>query len=379
MKKVLLYLPFESDFYKGLYQDIKKGFEEAGCIVEGGYQYLQSENLIKKIHEFQPDFVFEMNRTKDEIENFPKDLIHICWLVDYWERTPETIQGSDILYLFSKSWIKEHDSFNGKIVDVLYPGTNQSKYFITNENKSDKSMIFLGHMPKPWTKEELDRIVLKKDSKTIFFSEIVELIKKFTIYPEGYYCNFKYLEAKLKVESFKNKIDQTLYYDIDARAFREGRRYKVLADTIRSQIPIDIYGNDNWKLRDEFSSYYVKNLQSQTEMNNAFNKYTFLLHDTSYPHFRVFDAMAAGLIVTRSDCSKYGMADEWEELNFKEGSDVFTYQLDNIEEEINKLKNLSIDHIKDIQHSIRDKIINSHTWKHRALKVLNDIKKIKEL
>ena len=141
--RVLLYLPFKSDFYMGLYEDMKLGFEEAGCIVDGNYEYLESKDLVKKIDEFKPDFVFEMNRTKNEIENFPKGVIHICWLVDYWERTAEQIDGSDILYVFSKPWITQHKKQNHKLIDVLYPGTNIDKYYIKENKNIDKSLIFL--------------------------------------------------------------------------------------------------------------------------------------------------------------------------------------------------------------------------------------------
>ena len=172
MKRVLLYLPFESDFYKGLYEDMKTGFEEAGCIVDGDCKYLESNELLQKIEDYKPDFVFEMNRTKSEIKDFPKELIHICWLVDFWERMPSEIKGSDILYVFSHSWLTECQNDNSKLKDVLYPGVNTNVYNINKNHNIDSSMMFLGHMPKPWTDEELKRNVILSNERTIRFEII---------------------------------------------------------------------------------------------------------------------------------------------------------------------------------------------------------------
>lgn len=375
--KVLLYLPFESDFYRGLYEDIKAGFEEANCIVEGGYEYLKSEELLQKIDIFKPDFVFEMNRTKEEIENFPKDVIHICWLVDYWERKPSQIQGSDILYLFSKPWLKLHLNFNGKILDTLYAGTNINKYDIQYNSITTSSMLMLGHLPKPWTIKELNRQIALEKGKVFLFSELLIYIQKFTINPEGYEDIYPYLENKLHIKNIQKYIDGVMHYDIDARAFREARRYHVVSNALKSFPNMSLYGNDNWLLRDEFKSKYKGYLSTREEMNNVFNQHTFLLQDNSIPHFRVFDAMAAGLIVLKPSNTEFGFDNEYLKFDFKEDEEIYTYNLNNIQETINKIKKLPKEKIANLRFQIREKIKLAHTWKHRAVKIITDVSKLK--
>lgn len=378
-KKVLLYLPFKSDFYIGLYYDMKNGFEEAGCIVEGNYEYLESNELLQKIDHFNPDFVFEMNRTKSEIANFPQDLVHVCWLVDYWERTPSQINGSDILYLFSKPWMNLHDNFNGKILSILYPATNTDKYFIKNNNSVVLSMIMLGHIPKPWTEKELNREIKFDKGRTLLFSQLLKYIQIFTISPEGYEDIYPYLEYKLEVEEIQKYLDGVIHYDIDARAFREARRFYVVNNTLKFFPNINLYGNKNWLLRDEFKSRYKGYLSTREKMNDAFNQHRFLLQDNSIPHFRVFDAMAAGLIVLKPSSKDFGFADEYADFDFREGTEIFTYDLKNIQEVIERIMNLSVEDIMNTQYKIREKIKQSHTWKHRAQQVLIDVSKLKKL
>lgn len=373
-KKVLLYLPFHSDFYTGLYIQMKKGFEQTGCIVEGGCGYLKGDELLKKIDSFQPDFVFEMNRVKSEIENFPKGLIHVCWLVDYWERTPHELHGSDFLYLFSHVWLKDHQNFTGKFIDVLYPGTDTDIYYPNMIRKSKPSMIFLGHMPKPWLDSELKRIISVSDSRNIKFEDLVPLVHEFALKPTDFHDGTisikKFLLQKLGIKTFHTLDDRVLHYDIYARSFREGRRLGVVGKGLKSQ-NIDIYGGNNWELRKEFQQHYRGVLTTPEEINAAFNKNHCLLHDGNMPHFRVFDAMAAGLSILKPDVTGYGVEDEWKFLDFEEDSDVLTYSLES--EELSYLNSFNSDTMREARMHIREKIVAFHTWTKRAEKILKDI------
>ena len=375
MKKVLLYLPFKSDFYIGLYEDMRDGFEEAGCIVEGGYQYLESEELIKKINSFKPDFVFEMNRTKDEIENFPKEVIHICWLVDYWGRVSTNISGSDILYVFDNDWRNEYHKYNGKLVDVMNPGTNTKKYFIKDNKSISKSVLMLGHMPKPWTKKELDRVI-DIDGLKIKFSESLKYI-----YPYATtFCKADVLTKeiiyRMGIDSFIRKCTGDIFYDLSARATREIRRSHAIENLLKFDLPFTLYGNTNWLLRLKFKHYYGGYLSSQEEMNEAYNKHDFLMHDSSIPHFRVFDAMSAGIIVIRT-FYKPEDYNAWKHILLIDNKEIFTYKFDNFDEISATLTHLTEQQIMELRYSIRNKILQNHTWKHRAEKVLFDVAKIK--
>ena len=142
---------------------------------------------------------------------------------------------------------------------------------------------------------------------------------------------------------------------------------------------ISLYGNENWKLVDKFKSHYKGYLRTTQEMNQAYNEHTYLLHDTSLLHFRVFDAMSAGLITLKADDSGYGSKDEFHLLDFKEEMDIFTYSLNDFKQTAEKVKSVSVKYIEDVQYSIRDKIIASNTWKSMAQKILDDVDMIEKV
>lgn len=363
--RVLLYLPFESPFYNGLYPQIKKGFEQAGCIVEGGCGYLDGDDLLRKIDSFRPDFVFEMNRSRSEIKGFPKGLRHVCWLVDYWGRRFETLDDADFLYLFSRTWLKLHQEFRGNHLDVLHPGTDPDLYYPVSRAAVDPSVIFLGHMTKPWLEPELDRSIPTLTGGTIKFKEMVPRIHAYISNPPklaNHTSLWDYFNINLDEIN-----DSKLYYDLTTRLFREGRRLSTINKALFSKLEINFYGNQDWEYREPFKDRYKGMLLTPQDMNRAFNQHSAVLHDGNTPHFRVFDGIAAGLLVFKPDTQN----DEWDGLNFEEGIDVISYRLDS--PGLGEKKQLQTLFQKDLQQVRREKILTSHTWAHRACKIMQDL------
>lgn len=373
MKKVLLYLPFESNFYQGLFQQIKKGFETNGYEVIGGCKYLEPEELLQTIEAHDPSLVFEMNRIKSDIPNFPSNLPHICWLVDYWEKNHEEIdKGADFLYLFSEAWLVEHTNFQGRHIDILHPGTDTDDYYIDKTLSKTNDFIFLGHLPKPWNENELSRTITTC-KEPILFQDIVEHVHTFMMTPKDYgdgtISTRRYLKEILNRQTIKTSHNRVLHYDTYARLAREGRRLGVLAMALKSPYSLSIYGNTNWLLREQFLPYYKGELTTIQEMNQAFNAHQFLLHDGNMPHFRIFDAMASGLLVFKPNVLDYGVQDEWSSLAFEETTEIVTFNL--TDEKLKVPNNMPASN--ELKHHLREIICKRHTWAHRIEKILKDI------
>ena len=381
MKKVLLYLPYDSDFYKGLYEQIKRGFEQVGWHMEGGCGYLEGPLLIRKIESFKPDFIFEMNRTKSELNIACLGIPHVCWLVDYWGRTAGQIKGSDILYLFSHAWLTEYKDYDG-LIDVLYPGTDIDLYATCRGERSNRAILFLGHLPKIWEEAELNRRIYLSGNRVVQFKQVVDLVHHFSINPVDYQKNAistkAFLRNQLKTQYLDTYGDQALFYDIFTRAFREGRRVGVMSQLVKHFDEVQIYGSENWLQREIFAHFYKGFLHTPQAMSKVLNQACFLLHDGAMPHFRTFDGMAAGCMVLKPDVSDYGIFDEWKNLGFTEGLEVYTYRLseESISEMCAYIKKLSLSQLKDISVSNKEKMIACHSWAHRALKIIKDVQSL---
>jgi len=313
-----------------------------------------------------------MNRVKSEIQNFPDSVIHICWLVDFWGRRREDLQGSDILYVWDEEWVKSFRSIGVENVFNLPPATDAVVYKpIKQQKKSD--FIFLGHMPKPWTEKEKNRIVGKKNNKNVDFQVLLQYIEKFiyTCAPtETLYQYF--LEEGIIIDK---SISKTVSYDISSRSFRHIRRNAYLNLFFEKDYKIAIYGSDNWSLYETYKTFYRGYIDNFEELNAKMQEAKILLHDGYCPHFRTFDAMAAGVVVATAKPIA-SMEKVWNNLGFKEKEDYICVDMYARDVDYDCFANEKF--LIDIQVNAREKVLQNHLWVHRALKVIRDVKKLKK-
>lgn len=371
MKNILLYLASNSNFYHNLFFQIKRGFEELGFNVIGGSNLLDSNTLLREINKYNPCFVLEMNRTKNEIDSFPKGLIHICWLFDFWGRLHHEIEGSDILYCFAEDWIENFKN-KSKNKNVLYlpPGTDNKIYKPLNLNKSC-DFLFLGHIPNNWSEAELNRKIGFIGQIDIKYKDILEIIKYHTLHRKDFDYSLNEFIEKNKIR-FKQPFEKVLEYDINSRAVRQIRRKRFLELFVKNkEFKTRIFGSENWKNYKYFSELYVGYLENPKEINKELSKSKILLHDGDCPHFRTFDAMASKCCVAASETHSNNI-DSWLTLGFKENEDFIKINFFSGEIDFNMLKNQNL--LKDIRENAYKKIINSHLWLHRAEKIINDLK-----
>ncbi|RXJ98218.1 hypothetical protein CRU98_10680 [Arcobacter sp. CECT 8986] len=374
MKKVLLYLASNSTFYTNLYKQIKNGFEEAGLEVIGGYSLLEEKELLQKIDDIKPYFVFEMNRCKNEIKKFPKDVIHICWLVDFWGRKHKDIEGSDILYCWTKSWVRPFlENSSNKNVLFLPPATSKEIYYPLKNQEKANDFLFLGHIPNPWNKNELEREIGYIHNKKIQFKDILPILESYIMNKNINVSCHDFLKQKNVL--LNEEIDKTLEYDITSRTFRQVRRKNfIYAFCKNKSFNTSIFGTQNWNNYEEFKTFYRGFLDSPKRINEELSKSNILLHDGNYPHFRTFDAMAAKCCVAACEVpNSFGQV--WESIGFEENIHFIKVNFFSNNIDFNKFKNKNL--IIDIKENAYKKVLKEHLWVHRVQTILNDIKELK--
>lgn len=360
-KRVLFYFNSNSTFYTNLFYSIKKGFEECGCAIEGAPKLLSSEELNKKIQAFKPDFVLEINRAKSEIPNFPEEVIHICWLFDLWDKNPHDLY-SDIVYTFGYTWLKRFPKTCAKLIDCLPPATDNSIYKKLNVKK-EYDFSFLGHIPKPWSNDELNRIVGYKNEQPILFKSIFNEITSILLASN----NHLDLERFAKKHNFEfiPYLEQSLKYDITTRTFRQQNRLAYLKKAMSVSDNVVLYGT-NWNLYDEYKAKYKGYLENPNEINYAIQTSKIMLHDNHNLHFRILDAMANGTPVmlpkpreTDNKLSLFGLEKEkhYFEIDVL-GETPLTMPSDKALQEVSKQANALIE--------------SKHLWKHRVETILKN-------
>lgn len=384
IKKIALFLPQRTSFYINLFSAMKRGFEQAGFDVSGGLQLLDKEPMLEFCRQYKPGVVFEMNRSKAQIPWFPKNVIHIAWIVDLMGEPFSYFRDSDIIYLFGFKWVDQYieawKTQFGKTPPVfvkwLPPGYSPDVYFpASNGFKIDFS--FVGHIPLPWTPKELSRDVPTKDGKTISFGDVyAQCIKVLNIPSPQAPTGNKLGDVLHNLVDFKDqkiKNDQSLRYDLNIRITRMLNRSSMMDCLKSTKRSIHIYGPENWKAWQEYKPYYKHFLIHQNDIRKVFVTSKINVHEGNGTHFRLFDEMGSGAFVFYHK-NHFGSADpSGLEAIFEEGRHYVAFDKHNI-----KLKADHYSHHPEIRKKIAKEafriVYSKHKWSDRAQEILHDVK-----
>ena len=82
-RRLSVFLPRPTGFYRGLLPQILRGFEQAGFEVSGTTQLLGEAELVEWCREHRADVVFEMNRSRSQVPFLPRSVKHVSWVLSF--------------------------------------------------------------------------------------------------------------------------------------------------------------------------------------------------------------------------------------------------------------------------------------------------------
>lgn len=333
------------------------------------------------VQQNKPDAVFEMNRVKDEIPVLHDlGIPHITWVVDFQGRTQNHLKGSDITYFFDPNADANFDA--GGMQDWLPPGTCTKTFSPLQLNLGNYTEFnFIGHIPKPWSDEELNRKIDPESEST--FEMLLNGYQEYLANTKFEMKMLKDLEDIIKnickkISINESYVERNVYYDLMEKTKRLNNRAELLGIALKRSDSIAIYGSLNWKEWPAYRKYYKYFINCPSEMNIANQSSAINLHDGVSFHFRAIDCMASGgvifwydnTVVYREQKRVRGLYDF-----FDDQCHFYTFREDNFDEVYENFKRNSgsVNKIKKDTISI----INSrHTWDHRVNKIINDIRLI---
>lgn len=369
-------MPRTNSFYMSVLFGMKRGFEENGAEVITFCELLDKDSLLEFCNQYQPDVLFEMNRSRHEIPFLPKEVKHIAWIVDLPGHNPSYFQSSEITYYIVSSWSKNYQPDATHMVDWLPPGTSSHSYYHQNHtHKCDFS--FLGHIPKPWTEEELNRPLFHSEDQQHVFSDFFKKISKLKnrqfIMKDIKTGGKKDLSSQIIKKTLNKEVeiaDQTLRYDITIRTFRLLNRLDLANLALKHSNNLHLYGSNNWQDWSQFKNYYHHYVSNSNEIRRIYQTSKINLHDGLGLNFRLFDCMASGGVLAFNNTSKknyFGNID-----TFFEPYEHYLPINENNDEEIKDWLNNK--ELRDkISKSAAQEILEKHTWTIRTKKILNDI------
>lgn len=371
-----MFLPRPTAWYVGMFEQMKRGFEQAGVEVFGGPKHLDPAELRDFCTSVRPDAVFEMNRTRSGAKGLAPHVRHAAWIVDLGHRSPERFhefEGSDVTYFFSPIWFPyfPYRSLHG----YLAPGADPEVYR-AEPCEGRYAATFAGHIPLPWSSELLNREVVKGEG-SLRFSQLLAQVEARMLQdarakdsepwnPLSYaqeYCR-QHTGAELDE-------DPALRYDLGVRIGRTFRRRMMAELLVASSRKIGFFGTENWKQWESFAKFYVANLETPAQLHRLYTQSCITIHEGIGLHFRTMDAMASGGLVF---CKRIpdDNAPEGISSTLVPGEEYIAFDWDDLHERMTEILD-NPSRASAIRRRAQAKIRAAHTWKHRAQKVLQDL------
>lgn len=382
LKRIGIFLPRSSTFYLSMFFGLKRGFEQLDVEVFGWTELLEEKTLLEFCRQFKPDLIFEMNRTRNQLPNLPKNIPHACWLVDLKGDVLSSIQYSDILYTFASFWPMGFIENPSDFTDWLPPGFDPQIYY-TEKSKFLYDFSFIGHIPLPWNQRELKRPLYPNDKDSKIFADFVQeydrlwntSIKQPTP-PESLHSlmgQYQLLEQENQEIDIE---DPTLRYDIIIRSRRMNIRKLVIDKVLPVSELIAIFGPENWKYWPKYHKLYHRFVENPHHLRKIYQSSRINIHEGVGLHMRSMDCFASGGCLIHIKADERNLTGEglkfWFEKNIHYialDKEDFSYQLKHVLADEKNLLQIGQEAAK-LTHE-------KHSWEQRARKIIQDYAFIK--
>lgn len=377
MKRILL-TSDKTNYYHSKLWGLANGFKQLGLEAMVIPDVPFEEQMYTLCREWKPDIIFEINRSKADLPDLPKEVIHINNQQDMEFGRIFKESKSDITYFPINPELigyKYLDNFNS----VLMMGVDPDKFY--QEGDKEHDFIFCGFIPKPIDQTLMNQSVFnylgivpyeRKCTVGEVFEEFTRRAKQSDAKYDKLISSITEIIHEKLAHNFNIRFDDKLKDDLQYTVFRTVERKFMVESVLAVSEDTRLYGPYSWTLWPEYCLYYYGHLVGLEALRKAYSKARVLLHNGNWTagHWRVPEGMACGNVVmiqeTPHDDKKYGILEDFEPY-----VDYIPWNEDNIKEQAKKaLKD------KFIGENAKNLVLDKHTWKHRAEQILNDIRKI---
>ena len=367
---------------------LRDGFESHGMEVLTSWPHPKGEILNAINVNFKPDLIVEINRSKDQIEDYNDiGIPHVTIQQDFRGHGSvftNTTMESELYYaIFQPSHFDFPEEMDAR-TKPFFPGANPLalKYsykkdkpfelglagFIESINTFSKSVVSQPALPEyPEYGKIMDAArALKIDHTTINKSTYVRDIRRDLA---------DYFRQKGLQDFSYQKVtaDEGLTFFFTMSFVRFLNRRFIAQSMIKASKKTAFWGPAQWLTWPNFAPYHQGELFSVHELFGSYVDTAITLHSTGTNlHIRVSDGMSLGaaiaIIDNTNDEGPFGMRQYFE-------PDVDFIQI-NHDNMVDKLKFYlkKPDTLQKIGQSAREKIFKNLTWKHQCGMILRDLK-----
>ncbi len=349
-------------------------FEAMGIEVVTGYSFLNGGHMARFIDEFKPDFILEINRSRNQIPNFDDKIFHISWVWDHTAHDVDIVNGfggSDLNYCFIDAKRLGYDDKVGRW-DILLPAVDPLVFFPMGlDPRWDVTAI--AHLCWPLTDADLNATI-KFPGFTTTLREVIAEVEGGGL---GYWnADMRVLkEILLRFIRRRNPVyrpDAGLMGLVGLFSNRVLRleRVSLMHAVLRATQNVAVFGTGYWRVEPKLSPHWGGVVTRYSDKNAINNMSSLVFHNGFGMHERVLEAMAAGrpVLVSRTpfDDAPGGL-----NQYFEPGRDFVLYDVETVEDVVRETLR-DRERLRRIGENARARTVAEHTWRQRAEKILRD-------
>ncbi len=380
-KRLALFGP-NNPFYLDVLFGLARAFNGLGIKTNVSIPLLEPRALNSFCLQFKPSVVLEINRSRSDLPEFPKEVAHICWSQDYDHGMNQKVSISELTYFMTDPAtlgfkINPH-RFNG----MLLPGVDPTAYF-PGERRYLSDFSFIGFIPLPFTPEFLASKLVEvvETGAHVTRGEVVHRLMDYYNNPDHSHYhieeihNLVYLIIE-KALGFRivQKIDPGQMNAFDKTLIRIVDRSKLLDAVLTVSKGMRIFGPPDWLDWPQYKPFYQRYLYDQQEIREVFHSTRINLHNNCNGfsmHFRVLDCMASGCCIFVNESTQDGIPGGIRNY-FEPGAHYISYKYRDVAD-LAREHLPQADKLERIGREASKAILAGHTWMHRAKQILEDL------
>jgi hypothetical protein len=373
------------NFYLDILFGLKRGFDALGVEAYVGSSHMDPAALRVFCRHYQPDVVFEINRTRTDLPDLAREIIHVAWLQDF------RLHDKDVTKLSSDSEITyfiiqpEQMGYSHEVRghwDILLPGTDPTVYYPEElQELSDFSMA--GYIPPPFTAEVWNKVLITNEAtgRTLTVGNLATLLAENTDFCHAN-LDVRQIRAIVQgaMEAFVGgplgvEVPSAIMALFDEVLLRMLDRTTLINGVLRVSKSLRIFGPPAWSLWPEFKPYHMGYLENVHDLRRAYRTTRVNLHNGRLgQHFRVLDCMASGGFILLNQ-TRYSNARGGSREAFEPGVHFGEYDFAHVAD---VAREWLADHERRnrVRKQATEAVLAGHTWKHRAQTILADLARL---
>lgn len=358
---------------------LRNGFRQLGIEVLTAWPHPNALMLENVLDSFRPDFVFEINRSRNQIGSCDEKFIHVCWMQDFQslgQRLDRDFGGSDLSYFIVPPSAMGYAPAFDPAARYLFPATDPETYGYAAEHPIF-DFSFIGQMFAPLPDKIRSRPILADGADCGTIGELLDLFTaegfgQSSHMPMHTGDRLMQFVRQRRPEADTSMIEPEIRNIFDDYFPRLADRTRLLDEILSVSGKVGFFGTGPWDKWPRYRPHFGGYINRPSKMALVFRRTKVNLHNGNVGmHMRVLDCMAAGgaIMVNKSlwTGTPFGI-----EAYFDPGRHFIEYHFGNLGE-------AAADALADeagrrrMGEAAADAVRKGHTWRHRAMQIIEDV------